>query len=103
LTTTPANPGDVVILWGTGFGPTNPSVPAGQKVTGAPAVQTAPVITVGGLPAQVLGAVLSPGFLGLYQIAITVPASVQKGADVAVSASVNGVNSPDGVFLTIAP
>jgi len=26
----PAKPGEVIILWGTGFGPANPAVPAGQ-------------------------------------------------------------------------
>ena len=29
-TTVPAKPGDVIILWGTGFGATNPAVPAGM-------------------------------------------------------------------------
>jgi uncharacterized protein (TIGR03437 family) len=31
LTTVPAKPGEVITLWGTGFGPTNPAVPAGQE------------------------------------------------------------------------
>src|SRR5947199_3143655 len=35
--TVAAKPNDVLILWGTGFGPTNPPVPAGTGVTGAPA------------------------------------------------------------------
>ena len=30
-TTVPAKPGEVIVLWGTGFGPTNPPVPAGQE------------------------------------------------------------------------
>ncbi len=102
VTTTPAKPGDVIILWGTGFGPTNPSVPAGQKVSGSVTAQTNPTVTVGGAPAQVAGVALSPGFLGLYQVAITVPATVQTGADVPIVASLGGVNSPDGVMLTIA-
>ena len=31
LTTTPAKPGDVIILWGTGFGPTNPMPGQGEQ------------------------------------------------------------------------
>ena len=34
-TAAPAKPGEVIILWGTGFGPANPSVPAGQVFSGA--------------------------------------------------------------------
>ena len=32
VTTVPAKPGDVIILWGTGFGPTSPAAPAGVQV-----------------------------------------------------------------------
>ena len=31
-TTISAKPGDVIILWGTGFGPTNPIAPSGEPV-----------------------------------------------------------------------
>ena len=30
-TTVPAKPGDVIILWGTGFGPPIPAAPAGEE------------------------------------------------------------------------
>jgi uncharacterized protein (TIGR03437 family) len=46
--TVAAKPGDLVVLWGTGFGATNPATPAGTVVSGAPAVVTAPTVTVGG-------------------------------------------------------
>jgi uncharacterized protein (TIGR03437 family) len=100
VTTTPAQPGDVVILWGTGFGPTTPLVSAGEIVTGAPSVVTMPVITIGGVQAQVISAVLSPGFAALYQIAIYVPNALSSG-DHPVVATVDGISSPDNVFLTI--
>jgi uncharacterized protein (TIGR03437 family) len=35
VTTTPAQPGEVIVLWGTGLGPSNPATPAGQLVTQA--------------------------------------------------------------------
>ncbi len=56
--TVAAKPGDTVVLWGTGFGVTNPPVPAGTAVRGAPAVVTEPTVTVGGVKAQVISTVL---------------------------------------------
>lgn len=57
-------------------------------------------MTVGGLPAQVLGAALSPGSAGLYQVNITLPASLANG-DYPVVATAGGVQSPSGVKLTV--
>ena len=97
----PAAPGDVVILWGTGFGSTAPAIPAGVVVTGAPAATAAPIITIGGAPVEVLGtAVLTPGSAGLYQIAIQLPASMQAGA-LSIQASVEGWTSPANVQIFI--
>jgi len=100
LTTVPAKPGDVITLWGTGFGPTNPPVPAGQEPTViAPAVQNPVTVTLGGTPVQVLGAVLS-SYAAVYQIAIQIPASIPDG-DYPIAASVNNVQSPGNVVLTV--
>jgi uncharacterized protein (TIGR03437 family) len=95
-----AKPGDIVVLWGTGFGATNPAVPAGTLVTGAPAAVTSPTVTVGGVAALVIGAVLTPGTAGLYQVTIQIPAAAPAGA-VAVQASVGGVQSASGVTIFV--
>ena len=94
-------PGDVLTLWATGFGPTNPPTPAGIKVSGAPGVATLAAVTVGGVPATVISTVLSPGSAGLYQVAIQVPASVPTGT-VALEASVGGVQSPSDIVLFVS-
>ena len=99
-TTTPAKPGDVVILWGTGFGPTSPDVPAGVEVSGAPYVSNPPLITIGGLPVQVVGAALAPGAVGLYQIAVILPNALPDG-DQEVIAQAGGVTSPSSVYITV--
>ncbi|MDE3165531.1 MAG: SBBP repeat-containing protein [Acidobacteriota bacterium] len=99
--TIPAKPGDVLILWGTGFGPTNPPAPSGVTVTTALPVATAPVVTVGGTPATLIGVALSPGSVGLYQIAIQLPASMPTGT-VAVQASVGGATSPSGISIYVS-
>lgn len=102
LATVPAKPGDVLILWGTGFGPTTPAVPPGEEVPGDTTYLTSnPVtVTVGGIDATVYGTALAPGFAGLYQVAIQVPASAPNG-DLPIVAKVSGVSSPSTTLLTV--
>jgi len=102
VTTAPAKPGDVIILWGTGFGPTSPSAPAGVEVPSITTYNTAsPVtVTVGGLPATVYGAALAPGYAGLYQVAIQIPSSLASG-DFPVIAKVSGSQSPSTTLITV--
>ncbi len=100
-TTTPAKPGEVIILWGTGFGPTTPAAPVGMQVPASLFSTANPVtVTVGGINATVFGAALAPGFAGLYQVAIQVPDSAPNG-DLPVVATVNGVQSPSTTLLTV--
>jgi uncharacterized protein (TIGR03437 family) len=101
-TTVPAKPGDTIILWGTGFGPTNPTAPAGFATPSGTLYNTAsPVtVTVGTANATVLSAVLAPGSAGLYQVAIQLPASLANG-DYPIVATVNGAASPNSTLLTI--
>jgi uncharacterized protein (TIGR03437 family) len=93
----PADPGDVIVLWATGFGPT--TAPAGQVVTGAPAAP-APTVTVGGVQATVISTVLTPGTVGLYQVAVQIPGNAPAGV-VVVQASTGGVQSWAGALLFI--
>ena len=96
--TVAAKAGDTVVLWGTGFGATNPAVPAGTAVSGAPAVVTAPTVKVGGVAVQVIGTVLTAGSAGLYQVTIQLPSTVPTGA-VPVQASAGSVPTQSGVLL----
>jgi uncharacterized protein (TIGR03437 family) len=102
LTTVAAKPGDVLILWGTGFGPTTPPVAAGIQVPSDQVYFTASPVSVkiGTVDAPQFGCALSPGFAGLYQVAIQVPASMADG-DYPIVATVAGVPSPDGVILSV--
>jgi uncharacterized protein (TIGR03437 family) len=102
LTTVPAAPGDVIILWGTGFGPTSPAVPAGIETPSATIYNTATLVSVkvGSQNVTVYGAALAPGFAGLYQVAIQIPAGLANG-DYPVVAAINGVSSPATTLITI--
>jgi uncharacterized protein (TIGR03437 family) len=89
----PAKPSEVVIIYLAGMGATNPSVPSGQ---GAPTseplarVVNVPAVTVGGQNATVEFAGLAPGFVGLYQIDLQVPANASAGS-LPLIVSQNGV------------
>lgn len=101
-TTVPAAPGEVIILWGTGFGPTDPLPPAGAEAPSGTTWYTAavPVVKLGDTPVTVYGAALTSGFAGLYQVAIQIPESLVDG-DYPVVAMVSGAQSPYKVLLTV--
>jgi uncharacterized protein (TIGR03437 family) len=101
-TTIPAKPGDTIILWGTGFGPTNPLPGQGEETPTDTTYSTAttPTVEINHVPAMVYGAALAPGFAGLYQVAIQVPPSLGNG-DWPVVTSIGGVSSPSALVLTV--
>ncbi|HUA21517.1 MAG TPA: PASTA domain-containing protein, partial [Bryobacteraceae bacterium] len=69
----PAHPGETVVMYGVGFGPVTPNIPAGQIVTQSNQLSEPLKIMFGQTPAQVLYFGLAPGFVGLYQFNVTVP------------------------------
>ncbi|MBK9167717.1 MAG: IPT/TIG domain-containing protein [Bryobacterales bacterium] len=103
ITTLPVRPGDILILWATGLGTTDPPMPAGQVVPSDGTFRRVAGqvrVRIGGTEAAVISAVLSPTFVSLYQVAITVPETVSDG-DQPVVVEVDGVSSPGEVFLFI--
>jgi uncharacterized protein (TIGR03437 family) len=101
-TTVAAKPGDIIILWATGFGPTMPSAPSGVSVpNGSYPTASLPTVTIYNTPVIVYGAALAPGSAGLYQIAIQVPNSLADG-DWPILASIGGAISPTGIVLSVA-
>jgi uncharacterized protein (TIGR03437 family) len=101
-TTVPAKPGDVIILWGTGFGPTTPAAPVGEETPSGTTYSTStlPTVEIDNVSAKVYGAALAPGFAGLYQVAIQVPATLGNG-NWPIVATIGGVSSPSGAVLTV--
>jgi uncharacterized protein (TIGR03437 family) len=100
--TTAAHPGDIVILWGTGFGATTPPAPQGTVVPSTQQYSCSPVTAaLGAANLTVYGCALSPGSAGLYQVAVQIPATIANG-DYALAVTVSGAVSPPGVVLSVS-
>jgi protocatechuate 3,4-dioxygenase beta subunit len=97
LTTVPARPLDTIVLWGTGFGPTNPTVTPGEVVSNSSPLLNPVTIRIGSSTAQVLYAGMTGA--GLYQFNILVP-DLASG-DYPVLAEVAGVRTPSMARLRI--
>jgi uncharacterized protein (TIGR03437 family) len=75
LTTVPAQPGENVSIFATGFG--EPATPITNQLSGAGALPTTPSITIGGIPATVTFAgLVAPGE---YQFNVMIPTNAPNG------------------------
>lgn len=93
----PARPGELIIIYAVGCGPTNPPSPAGQVPSASLPLALPFEFRIGGVAAQAQGALVA-GFLGLYQFNVTVP-DVPDG-DARIELAVDG--QPTGQTLYIA-
>lgn len=69
----PAKPGDVLTLYGVGFGPVMPSIPAGQLVQELNSLVLPLQMSIGGIRVNPSYYGLAPSYTGLYQFNVTVP------------------------------
>jgi len=79
LAAAPAISGETLTFYGVGFGPITQGNVAGQIASGQSALLNKLTMTIGGSPAAVSYAGLSPGLVGVYQFNVTVPANVATG------------------------
>ena len=77
----PARPGEVLVIYCAGLGAVTPVVRAGEAAPSGILAQTVTParVLIGGVEAAVQFAGLTPGFVGLYQINVVVPANVMEG------------------------
>jgi uncharacterized protein (TIGR03437 family) len=98
---TPAVPGEVIVVYGTGFGPTSPAVDG--LVLSSPAnLAAAPAITIGGGTATVQFAGLSAA--GLDQINLTIPALPAGSTgtiDLPIIARAGASSTEPGLLITV--
>jgi uncharacterized protein (TIGR03437 family) len=95
--TTPAQPGETIMLYANGFGPTSTPVVSGS-VTQSGTLSPMPVITIGGVAATVTFAgLVSPGE---FQFNVVVPPSLANG-DQPTMAMYNGLTTQAGTLITV--
>ncbi len=99
FTTVPVKSGDIVELFGVGFGPTSPPIAAGAVLQpGQYGTATSPVnMLINGVP-------VTPSFVGIteagtFQINLTIPPAVGTG-DLTIVALVGGMQTPNGVLIS---
>ena len=83
--TNPVHPGDTLVIYLTGMGPTTPEVQAGQQTpsTLLTSVTQTPTLSLGSANLTIDYAGLVPGYIsGLYQINATVPKIAAGGESV---------------------
>lgn len=96
--TTPAKPGETVVVYANGFGPTSAAVVSGSE-TQSGTLAPLPVISIGGASAIVsfAGLNVTPGE---YQFNVVVPVSLADG-DQPIIATYNGLTTQAGTMIAV--
>jgi uncharacterized protein (TIGR03437 family) len=106
-TTHPAKAGDVLIIYATGLGALDDPVADGQIPSYAidsshGNTLVKPTVLVGGVPATLVYSVISPQFVGVNQLAITVPSGVTPGNNVPLQIQEGGQSRPGSTGIAIS-
>lgn len=98
LTTRPAAPGNVIQIYATGGGETNPPIPNGKLIVQPLTLADPPTVRFGATTAAVqFAGIVMPG---LYQFNVVAP-DVPAG-DHEITVEIDGIRSPSGKFITVA-
>jgi len=91
----PVLPGEHISIYCTGLGavsnPPSSGAPAPSEQLST--TMSTPTVTIGGIPATVVFSGLAPGFVGLYQVNVRVPANVPSGNAVPVVLGIGGASA----------
>jgi uncharacterized protein (TIGR03437 family) len=96
----PARPGETILLFSTGLGDVQPSPASGEAAGNNSRVSADVQVTLAARLARADFVGLAPGYSGLYQMNVTVPADSAPG-DAALLITVGGIGSGEGVVVPI--
>ncbi|HEX5230358.1 MAG TPA: kelch repeat-containing protein [Bryobacteraceae bacterium] len=96
----PAHPGEIITLYGIGFGDVEPSLPAGQIETQTNQLSLPLQILFGKTPGTLPYAGLAPGFVGLYQFNVKVP-PVPDNDLVPLTFNLGGAAGPQTLYTSV--
>ncbi|OFV95045.1 MAG: hypothetical protein A3H28_16990 [Acidobacteria bacterium RIFCSPLOWO2_02_FULL_61_28] len=97
----PARPGEIIVLYATGLGSVTPPLATGAPSTGNRTVTT-PIVTIDGVAGEVLFSGAAPGFVGLNQVNVRIPASTRTLSTIPVVLSVAG-RTGNPVTIAVGP
>lgn len=100
LSSRPAQPGETITLYGIGFGPVSPNIPAGQIVGQNNQLSNSFQVLFGQTAAQIVYAGLAPGFVGLYQFDVVVPA-IPDSDSVPLTFNLGGVAGTQTLYTSV--
>ena len=100
VTSRPAMPGDTVTLWGVGFGPVTPNIPAGEIAIGTSTLTLPLQVYFGSTQASLSYWGLAPEAVGLYQFNVVVP-NVPANAATPIGYSLNWISGPQALYIAV--
>jgi uncharacterized protein (TIGR03437 family) len=100
VNSSPAQPGEEIVIYGVGFGPVTPNIPAGEIVTETNQLSTSFAILFGQTSAQLKYDGLAPNYVGLYQFNVAVPA-VANNDLVPLTFNLGGVADSQTLFTAV--
>jgi uncharacterized protein (TIGR03437 family) len=100
----PARRKETVVVYLAGLGPTAPATLTGHAAPAEPLARAAlsAYATIGGAPAEVVFAGLTPGLVGLAQANLTISSTAATGADVPLVLEIGGYRTPE-TLLAVEP
>jgi len=103
---TPENPagrGEFITIFATGQGAIQPPIATGQPANADPLSLAGPTqVTIGGVAAPgVLFSGMAPDLVGLWQINVRVPESLEPGSAISIVIAAHGLSSQPGVTISV--
>ncbi len=100
VTSRQAKPGEIITMYGIGFGPVTPAVPPGQIVPGQNKITNPLLMLFGNTSTTTTYAGLAPGLVGLYQINVVVP-NIQNNDLVPLSFTLGGSANSQVLYTAV--